>query len=47
MMEASDDGFGNDMTEPFDRAANRCVLLEGEVRAGLVVVAGAYADMIR
>lgn len=40
MMEAGDDGLGNDMTEPFDRAANRCVLPEGEARAGLVVVAG-------
>ena len=39
-MEAGDDGLGNDMTEPFDRAANRCVLPEGQVRTGLVLVAG-------
>jgi len=40
MMEAGYDGLGNDMTEPFDGAANRCILPEGKVRAGLVVVAG-------
>ena len=40
MMEVGDDGLGNDMTEPFDRAANRCVLPEGEARTGLVLVAG-------
>ncbi len=40
MMEAGDDGLGNDMTEPFDRAANQCVLPEGQVRTGLVVVTG-------
>ena len=40
MMEAGDDRLGNDMADPFDRAANRCVLPEGEVRAGLVEVAG-------
>ncbi len=38
MMEAGDDRLGNDMADPFDRAANRCVLPEGEVRAGLVLV---------
>jgi hypothetical protein len=41
MMEASDDQIGNDMTKPFDRTASRRVLPEGEVRAGLVVLAGA------
>src|SRR6266481_2989383 len=39
-MESGDDGLGNDMTDPFDRAANWRVLPEGQVRTGLVVVAG-------
>ncbi len=38
MMEAGYDGLGNDMTDPFDRTADRRILPEGEVRAGLVVV---------
>ena len=37
MMETGDDGLSEDMAEPFDRTANRCVLPEGEVRTGLVL----------
>jgi hypothetical protein len=40
MMETGDDGLGNDLTEPFGRSANRCVFPEGQVRPGLIVVAG-------
>src|ERR1700687_3852424 len=29
IVEASDDGLSNDMTDPFDRATNRCALPEG------------------
>jgi hypothetical protein len=32
MMEASYDWLGNDMTDPFDRAVNRRILPEGEMR---------------
>jgi hypothetical protein len=40
MMEVGDEGLSEDMAEPFDRTANRCVFPAGEVRTGLVLVAG-------
>jgi hypothetical protein len=39
-MEAGDHGLGNDQTKRLDRTGGRCVLLECQVRAGLVVVNG-------
>ena len=41
MMEAGDDRLGNDMAEPFDRAANWCVLPEGQVRRAEIGLANA------
>ena len=40
MMQPTDHGLGNDPAKPLDGAADRCVLAQGQVSAGLVVVAG-------
>ena len=39
-MEAGDHGFGDDPAERLHRTADRRVLSESKVRAGLIVVAG-------
>ena len=39
-METGDRGFGDDSAERLRRTADRRVLSEGEMRTGLVVVAG-------
>ena len=38
MMESGDHGLGNDSARPLNRAASRCILPKGQVRASLVVV---------
>ena len=40
MMQPTDHGLGNDLAKPLDGAADRCVLSQGQVSAGVVVVAG-------
>jgi hypothetical protein len=41
MMQPTDHGVGDDPAQQLYRAADRCVLSQGQMRAGLVVVAGA------
>ena len=40
MMEAGEHRLGDDPAKWLDRTASRCVLAEGKMGAGLVVVAG-------
>ena len=47
-MEAGDHGLRDDLAKPVNRAASRCVLPEGKVRAGVVVIGGiSYARHLK
>ena len=48
MMEAGNHWLGNYPAKPVNRATSRCILPEGKVRAGVVVIGGiSYARHLK